>query len=1120
MSKNFHPGMGQAVAERTILRKKDNGQWETWDDVAHRVALGNSLLCRTEEEQKQEYKTLYKHLSKASILMSGRHLQHGDATQPDRNIEVFTNCSTSSTSFALFYLLMNGSGVGRSYDDDIMLANWDNAPNVRCVIDESHPDYDYMAHESVRDARHKYGSGKDTLWHVVEDTREGWAKALEIWENAAFEKIHKDKLLILDFSKVRAKGLPIKGMQNRPASGPVPLMNAFYKALTLKGAGLPPFMQTMYIDHYFAECVLVGGARRAARMSTKFWKDPTIFDFITIKRPIEYYDKSVEEIIELRNSLANKPNGFLWSSNNSVMVDKEFWSYIEMKRNDPKYHSPLAKHARKVFKLVTSAAYADSTGEPGLINVDKLNENREGLEQLTKGDLIGSKKYQVNEDTNLYLNRLLRKALKKQYYMICNPCVTADTWVQTSIGPRQVADLINKPFSAIVNGKPYRASGFWKTGRKSVYLIKTNRGYSLKATDSHPLLVEKNKRSKLHGGYNYEHSWVEVKDLNIGDHLVLANQRNVQWDGNGTFGEGWLIGEIIGDGGFNPEKYPTYLRFWGENKDHMIDVTLKYIESLGSKVKANFEGGQLNETNDSRTISCVALNKLAEPLLEPLTKNLLKSVEEMSSNFYCGLLSGVFDADGTVCKNKNKGISVRLSQSNLPRLYTIQRMLARLGIISSVYKDRKEAGYKKMPDGNGGEKLYWCQPTHELHISKDNLLQFSALIGFREPDKASALNAAINSIERGIYKENFVAKIESIEHIGDEDVYDCGVETVHEFDANGIRAHNCGEITIALYGAYCTIGDLVPFHADSIEEAEEAFRAVVRALIRVNTMDALYKKEVLRTNRIGVGMTGIHEFAWKFFKLGFRDLIDEEKSKDFWMTLARFKRAVQEEAEAYAKQYGMAVPHTDTTLKPAGTNSKLFGLTEAWHLPSMLWYMRWVQFSSNDPLVQTYKKAGYPIRELKKYQNTTIVGFPTTPIICELGMGNKLVTAGEATPEEQYKWIMLGEKYWLYGVDENGETLKKDTANQISYTLKYLPEKVSYKDFVKTIQAYQPNVKCCSVMPQEEKSSYEYLPEQPVTKAEYEDTLNKIKKVLEEDVDFAHVDCAGGACPVEFRKAV
>jgi hypothetical protein len=218
--------MGQAVAERTILRKKEDDSWETWGDVAHRVALGNSLLA-PESDRKEEYFMLRKHIANASLLMSGRHLQHGDENQPNRNMEVFTNCATAASSFALFYLLLNGSGVGRCYDDDMMLTNWDNAPNIRCVLADSHPDFDWSAHESVRDARHKYGSGRDVMWFKVPDSREGWAKGLEIWENAAFEKIHKDKLLILDFSEVRARGLPIGGMQDRPASGPEPLMNAF-----------------------------------------------------------------------------------------------------------------------------------------------------------------------------------------------------------------------------------------------------------------------------------------------------------------------------------------------------------------------------------------------------------------------------------------------------------------------------------------------------------------------------------------------------------------------------------------------------------------------------------------------------------------------------------------------------------------------------------------------------------------------------------------------------------------------------------------------------------------------------------------------------------------------------
>lgn len=327
----------------------------------------------------------------------------------------------------------------------------------------------------------------------------------------------------------------------------------------------------------------------------------------------------------------------------------------------------------------------------------------------------------------------------------------------------------------------------------------------------------------------------------------------------------------------------------------------------------------------------------------------------------------------------------------------------------------------------------------------------------------------------------------------------------------------CGEIPLAMHGGFCCIGDVVPYHSDTLDLAEDAFRVTTRALIRVNTMDSVYKKEVLRTNRIGVGITGIHEFAWKFFKFGFQDLIDEEKSKEFWMTLARFKRAVQEEAAKYSLELGVVTPFTDTTIKPAGTTSKLFGLTEGWHLASMKRYLRWVQFSSNDPLVAFYKDCGYPIRELIKYQNTTIVGFPTSPVIVELGLEDKLITASQATPEEQYQWLMLGEKYWLRGVNEDGSALNVNSGSQISYTLKYNPSQINYTDFAKILKKCQSQVKCCSIMPQEEDSSYEYLPEQPVTKAEYESISSKIRKLVVEDIGLEHVDCGGGACPIDFK---
>ncbi len=216
IDRKLSKGLGEAVAKRTILRTKDNGELETWADVAHRVALGNSALLpeKFKKDRKSEYELLRKHIANASLLMSGRHLQHGDESQPERNMEVFTNCSTASSSFLLFYLLLNGSGVGRAYDDALMVVDWDYMPIVRCVLSDEHADFVWGDDESVREARHKY---ENAHWFEIPDTREGWAQAVEKIEEMAYERKFKNDTLILDFTKVRAKGSPIGGMQGRPA---------------------------------------------------------------------------------------------------------------------------------------------------------------------------------------------------------------------------------------------------------------------------------------------------------------------------------------------------------------------------------------------------------------------------------------------------------------------------------------------------------------------------------------------------------------------------------------------------------------------------------------------------------------------------------------------------------------------------------------------------------------------------------------------------------------------------------------------------------------------------------------------------------------------------------------
>ena len=296
-------------------------------------------------------------------------------------------------------------------------------------------------------------------------------------------------------------------------------------------------------------------------------------------------------------------------------------------------------------------------------------------------------------------------------------------------------------------------------------------------------------------------------------------------------------------------------------------------------------------------------------------------------------------------------------------------------------------------------------------------------------------------------------------------------------------------------------------------------RLGVRFLMRANCMDALYATEVARTNRMGIGPTGLHEWAWMRFGLAFDDMLDEAHAAPFWAMLEALSDAAKDEADAYAAELGLARPTTVTTIKPAGTTSKLFGLTEGAHLPARRQYLRWVQFKgtrdevtgerapSSDPLLADYAHRGYPMRTLRSFPGMTVVGFPTVPLLLRLGMGERVVTAPEASPAAQFRWLRLLERHWI-GAEQG---------NQVSYTLKIFTDRHDLEAFREIVLSEQPEVRCCAVLPSrpDHELGYEYLPEEEVAAEVFAGIVAGIDDArVREAVDFVHLQCAGGVCPI------
>ncbi len=738
-------GMGVAVARRTVFRPEDG---ECFGRVADRVATGNmSLLKRPlTGAERTEHARLRNAIASGALITSGRHLQHGDGEQAGRNMELFTNCATAITSFAKFYLLLNGSGVGRSYDDELVVVDWADAPDILLHLDPSHPDF-----PADRPELNVTAMPAGVILHRVDDSREGWGKALELVEGLAFAR-RRDATVLLDFSAVRREGAPIAGMQGRPASGPISLMRGFAnlrdnviapaRLRDRAGLALQPWEQALLVDHFFSMEVQVGGARRAARMATKSWRDPGIFRFIRAKS-----------------------EGGLWTANNSVVVDREFWTLVGEGRGD----TALAAQAIAVFNDATECGYRN--GEPGFINGDMLDDHRTGRAWdkpvFADGRDFRSNRYQADFGADL-LAALAERAQSARFPAITNPC-----------------------------------------------------------------------------------------------------------------------GEIV-------------------------------LHATG--------------------------------------------------------------------------------------------------------------GYCVIAD-------------------------FAPLLACPLPPE---------NVIPGLASDDVMA----------------------EWDAR----------------------------------VEDSVRLGVRFLMRANRMNALYGEEVRRTNRIGIGPTGLHEWAWVRFGLGFEDLLDENLAAPFYRMLEALSDAAKDEADRYADELGMVAPFTVTTVKPAGTTSKLFGLTEGAHLPARKQYLRWVQFrgtrdaagnwsADSDPLLAQYAARGYQVRSLTSFPGMAIVGFPTLPRIQRLGIGDRAVTASDATPDQQFAWLRLLERHWIGA----------ERGNQVSYTLKFDTSRHSLAEFRAIVLENQPTIRCCAILPgnPDDLMGYEYLPEEDMTLDAFIAMVNSIEDPgLHEAVDTAHLQCASGACPI------
>ena len=303
----------------------------------------------------------------------------------------------------------------------------------------------------------------------------------------------------------------------------------------------------------------------------------------------------------------------------------------------------------------------------------------------------------------------------------------------------------------------------------------------------------------------------------------------------------------------------------------------------------------------------------------------------------------------------------------------------------------------------------------------------------------------------------------------------------------------CAEILLG-NKSFCNLSevDLAKFREDS-GGLERAVFLVARANYRqtlVNLDDGILQRTWHENNEYlrlcGVGLTGIasrEDLSYYDYK--------------------RLKNLAVHGAYSMADELETQRPKNVTTIKPSGTLSKIMDTTEGCHKPAGRYIFNHVNFSVNDPMLPRLREAGYQVVANPVDEHNVIVTFPVKweNIRFEKD-GDKYVNHETAIKQlQRYKSLM--DSY----VEQNCSITVTYKADEIPTIIDWLLN--NWSSYVGV--SFLP---ICDT-----QEVYSYLPQQVVTKEEYDEYIAQLNPVDLDEVMGLHEieddECLQGVCPTK-----
>ena len=646
---------------------------------------------------------------------------------------------------------------------------------------------------------------------------------------------------------------------------------------------------------------------------------------------------------------------------------------------------------------------------------------------------------------------------------ITNPCLRGDSMLLTRDGLVPIRDLVGVEFE-LWNGRSWSRSTAWSTGIKEVFEVRLSNGTTISATANHVFATADGEE-------------VPVAEL-LGKKLCLLP--GAEWDGADpySYDEALLLGFLQGD---------------GTKRADCGAVSVKNNEPEVSELLSAF--GFHRETSGDwyagASTPAALLVAKAEMLDEHLPHRTLPPwLFTARPATVKAFLRGLYSANGAALARHRR---VVLKSTCRELVNQVQQLLCALGISSYITTNKPTT--IAWPNGS-----YVSQESYDLNIGNaDGLSIFKSEIGFLHAHKTANLHSY--NLERRAKPRSFT--VVEVTSVGDAEVFDFHEPQRHWGWANGLQAHNCGEVGLRFdpadaAGESCNLGSVnLDYFARDDAGAVRAFELMARFLYRSTLNphhDEPARRIEARNRRIGVGIMGLQGWCAAH---GVR-LSQLAEASELHRKLEMFRQAARRAADDLADTLGTPRSVKVTAVAPTGTIAQLSGTTPGIHPVMARYFIRRVRFADSDPQLEAYRSIGYNVVPDIYAAHTSIVEFVVRDQILDRYPAELIEQSDELSAAQFFDLIATIQRHFCSPGD----------GNAISATAQIAPD-TDPSELVAAIRPHLRHLKGMTVFP---KVSRELAPYEPLTEAEYLERLAAGHVAAIGDSNDG--ECLGGACPI------